>query len=129
MPVRKWKQEFQSAIDSRNAKAKTNHEQTLKEAKEALERFYAEYNEKKAKSVAKNKEHEKQLIATRDDLTTGTVWERAYKQIEQAAAAAKEKKIDDKKSKNPDKTSARDTTRLKQLMASLKNDKKAPGIV
>jgi Clathrin light chain len=45
----------------------------LIEAKEQLDRFYAEYNEKKAKSVKKSKELESQTIAALANTNTN-VW-------------------------------------------------------
>jgi hypothetical protein len=38
---------FDAKVVERDAKAKEKHDRMVVEAKEALERFYAEYNEKK----------------------------------------------------------------------------------
>ncbi len=43
----------------------------MKSAKEALERFYAEYNDKKQKTIARNKETEKGL---KEENPNATVW-------------------------------------------------------
>ncbi|KAL2915634.1 Clathrin light chain [Polyrhizophydium stewartii] len=133
-PIREWRERFNATVADRDARSRDKHEQILAQAKESLERFYAEYSEKKAKSISRNKELEKTLIAARDDSTSGTIWERVVKQIE-TTQAAKDKKDDkkDKKNKGPADASAqkpkgRDTARFKQLLLSLRSDKNAPTV-
>ncbi|KAJ3279285.1 hypothetical protein HK104_001588 [Borealophlyctis nickersoniae] len=149
--IKQWRETFQSTISSRDAASKTKHEATLKSAKEALERFYAEYNDKKEKAIKKNKDVEKSLVAARDDTTSGTVWERVVKQIEtttplstssgSSSSSGKgvvnlnpNKKPDDKSKDAAAKTGAkpggktRDTARMKQVLMSLRRDPKAPGV-
>ncbi|KAJ3274729.1 hypothetical protein HDV01_002251 [Terramyces sp. JEL0728] len=118
-----WQVEFDRKVVERDEMAKDKHGRILNEAKEALDRFYAEYNEKKQKSIARNKELEKNLIAARDDNTSGTVWERVLKQVE-----GSQKKQDKKDDKKKEKVVKADTSRFKQVLVSLKNDKDAPGI-
>ncbi|RKO90348.1 clathrin light chain-domain-containing protein [Blyttiomyces helicus] len=142
--IRAWREDFNATIADRDAKSKKKHAETLQSAKEALERFYAEYNDKKAKSINRNKEQEKALIASRDDTTSGNVWDRVVKQIElssQLSSASssgvgkvnlgKTKPTDDKgkdaKAAKP-QTKVKDTQRMKQLLLSLKKDPKAPGV-
>ncbi|KAI8929000.1 clathrin light chain-domain-containing protein [Entophlyctis helioformis] len=139
-PLREWRERFNAAVAERDARSKGKHDLILQQAKENLERFYAEYSDKKTKSIAKNKELEKTLLAARDDTASGTVWERAVKQIESAQASNKDKKLDDKKDKKDKaagaaggaaagpKAKTRDTARFKQLLFSLRNDKSAPGV-
>ncbi|KAJ3319799.1 hypothetical protein HDV06_005920 [Boothiomyces sp. JEL0866] len=118
-----WQVEFDRKVVERDEMAKDKHGRILNEAKEALDRFYAEYNEKKQKSITRNKELEKNLIAARDDNTSGTVWERVLKQVE-----GSQKKQDKKDDKKKEKAVKADTSRFKQVLVSLKNDKDAPGI-
>ncbi|KAJ3252214.1 hypothetical protein HK103_001781 [Boothiomyces macroporosus] len=118
-----WQVEFDRKVVERDEMAKDKHGRILNEAKEALDRFYAEYNEKKQKAIARNKELEKNLIAQRDDNTSGTVWERVLKQVE-----GSQKKQDKKDDKKKEKVVKADTSRFKQVLVSLKNDKDAPGI-
>ncbi|TPX56337.1 hypothetical protein SpCBS45565_g08430 [Spizellomyces sp. 'palustris'] len=141
--VRQWREDFNARVAERDARSKAKHTETLNAAKESLERFYAEYNDKKTKSINRNKEQEKNTIAERDDTTSGTVWDRVVKQIEmtaQASSASSSKgKVDlkpgrlaDEKSKDA-KTAkpvmkTRDTARMKQLLMSLRKDSKAPGV-
>ncbi|EGF82379.1 hypothetical protein BATDEDRAFT_36601 [Batrachochytrium dendrobatidis JAM81] len=132
--VREWRERFNAVVAERDAKSKDKHDQILQQAKEHLEKLYAEYSEKKAKSISRNKDLEKTLLAARDEATSGTVWDRALKQIDSAQLTSKDKKSDDKKDKKAASANAApkvkgpDTTRFKQLLISLRNDKKAPVI-
>ncbi|KAJ3416087.1 hypothetical protein HDV05_003056 [Chytridiales sp. JEL 0842] len=140
--VRQWRESFAAAIADRDARAATKHENTLRQAKESLERFYADYNDTKNKAIARNKEQEKALVASlEDNAPSGNVWERVVKQIEVSSTPAynvsatklKEKSkggpnADDKKDeKKKAAAKVKDTSRMKSLLISLKTDKKAPG--
>ncbi|KAJ3021395.1 hypothetical protein HKX48_008625 [Thoreauomyces humboldtii] len=72
--IKEWREGFANLVADRDAKSKKKHEDMLNQAKEALERFYADYNEKKNKSISRNKDQEKKAIAEREDTTSGTVW-------------------------------------------------------
>ncbi|KAI8816708.1 clathrin light chain-domain-containing protein [Fimicolochytrium jonesii] len=150
--IREWRASFQALIADRDAKSQSKQQELLRNAKESLERFYAEYNEKKAKSVARNKDQETKAIADRDDTTSGTVWDRVVKQIEQVTQTAsgssttKGKVVDLNKgrltttgadakadkskdaNKNKETVKVRDTARMKQLLMSLRKDPNAPGV-
>ncbi|TPX57574.1 hypothetical protein PhCBS80983_g03738 [Powellomyces hirtus] len=141
--IREWRDRFAALVAERDTRSKQKHEEILANAKDAIERFYAEYNEKKTKSINRNKEQEKRSIAERDDTTSGTVWDRVVKQIEQVTQPnsttstkgkvdlTKGRLTDDKgKEKKEIKPTAktRDTARMKQLLMSLRKDPKAPGV-
>lgn len=72
--IKQWREEFSARIAERDARSKAKTEELLNNAKDAIERFYAEYNDKKNKAINRNKEQEKRAIAERDDVTSGTVW-------------------------------------------------------
>jgi Clathrin light chain len=59
---RAWKESFEQTVQERDIKSKHKKEETLANAKNALERFYAEYNDKKQKTIARNKEMEKKVV-------------------------------------------------------------------
>ncbi|KAJ3088750.1 hypothetical protein HK102_008023 [Quaeritorhiza haematococci] len=145
--IREWRERFEALIAERDSKSKEKHEATLKEAKEALERFYADYNDKKSKGIARNRQQEQEVIRDRDDTTSGNVWERAVKHIDTkpAAATSSASKLGkspfvtaasssklgdadkkDEKAKKP-VAKAKDTSRMKEVLLSLKKDNKAPG--
>ncbi|KAJ3238204.1 hypothetical protein HDU78_003637 [Chytriomyces hyalinus] len=136
--VRAWRENFEMAIADRDARSTVKNEETLRSAKESLDRFYAEYNDKKNKTVARNKESEKAALALQES-STGNVWERVVKQIDTSvsssanAAKLKEKikadgsKDDRKRASAAAAPKAKDTSRMKSLLISLKADKSAPG--
>lgn len=64
------------------------------------------------------KSHRRQeaaYLATRNDTTSGTVWDRVTREVDLSNPKANR--------------NTRDTTRLKQLMLDLKKDPKAPGTI
>ena len=69
-----WQQRFDSLVQERDQKEQDKHDRVLKEAKQVLDKFYAEYNEKKEKAIQKNKELEKSLISQRNQKLQGNVW-------------------------------------------------------
>lgn len=56
--IRMWRAEFEQTIQDRDSKSETKHSETRKTAKEQLEKFYAEYNDKKEKTAKKLKDAE-----------------------------------------------------------------------
>ena len=74
-----WRARFNQAIDARDAKSKEKHGKIIQEAKEALEKFYAEYNQKKERGIARNKELEKKEA---EEDPNASIWEKAYKMVE-----------------------------------------------
>ncbi|KAJ3220976.1 hypothetical protein HK099_003845 [Clydaea vesicula] len=131
-----WRIEFEETIQARDSKSKARRDNTLKEAKESLERFYAEYNDKKEKNLARNKSLEKNA-----EPESTNVWERIVQNIDvktsTAALSSRDQKLKDKlqgKEKKTDEkkkapaTKGKDRERMKQLLISLKKDPKAPGV-
>ncbi|KAI9342474.1 clathrin light chain-domain-containing protein [Zopfochytrium polystomum] len=145
--VKVWREKFANAVADRDSRSATKHEEILRQAKESLERFYADYNDQKNRSIARNKESEKATIAARDAPGTGNIWERVVKQVDLNAGSslgnnpARDSKLAGKLSKAGDLSSSdkkddkakksairsKDTSRMKSLLLSLKNDKAAPG--
>ncbi|KAJ3129892.1 hypothetical protein HK098_007646 [Nowakowskiella sp. JEL0407] len=134
--IRKWKEEFQNIIAERDAKSEEKHQKIIAEAKDALERFYADYNDKKSKGIAKNRDLAKEPQAASSP--TGNVWTAISKQIESASAPStnsaalkkgstnpvKSGSVDDKKAAAP---KGKDLSRFKEVLGSLKQDPNAPG--
>ncbi len=75
---RAWRDDFKALIADRDAVSKTKHAALVKAAKDSLERFYAEYNEKKGRLMARNKESERVLKEKDGEgpgaASTATVW-------------------------------------------------------
>jgi len=51
-----FKENFKAVIADRDDKSKSKHDLILKNAKNSIEKFYAEYNDKKTKNIQRNKE-------------------------------------------------------------------------
>ena len=51
-----FKENFKATVLERDEKSKSKHDLILKTAKNSIEKFYAEYNDKKAKNITRNKE-------------------------------------------------------------------------
>ncbi|KAJ3063591.1 Intraflagellar transport protein 56 [Podochytrium sp. JEL0797] len=141
--VRQWRDAFDMAIADRDAASHEKDAETARLAKESLDRFYAEYNDKKNKTIQRNKDSEKTLLE-KQDAVSGTVWERVVKQIDltassNSAATKLKEKIAAKDDKKPNQQQSRataaaaapkakDTSRMKSLLISLKADKNAPAV-
>ncbi|KAI8615666.1 clathrin light chain [Chytriomyces sp. MP71] len=132
--VRAWRDNFELTIADRDARSAAKNEETVRAARESLDRFYAEYNDKKNKTIARNKENEKTALALQES-NSGGIWEQVVKQIDTSAkdAKLKEKLKSDGKDEGKKKIAAaagpkaKDTSRMKSLLISLKADKAAPG--
>ncbi|RKP02358.1 hypothetical protein CXG81DRAFT_17953 [Caulochytrium protostelioides] len=152
--IERWRTAFEARVAERDAAAAEKHARRLADAQAALDAFYAEYNAKKAKTVAKNKETERAAAAAREAETSGqdggNVWEGAVKLIESvgttAAAAsaggkagAKAKGLTSPSSAagtpsgaRPSTATApktsRDTQRFRSMLYALRKDPNAPGV-
>jgi len=51
-----FKEHFKTLIAERDQKSKSKHDLILKNAKNSIEKFYAEYNDKKSKNIQRNKD-------------------------------------------------------------------------
>jgi hypothetical protein len=66
-----WQVEFDKIVQERDTKAKEKHERILKDAQDSLDKFYAEYNQRKSKAIQRNKELENQSSQKE---VSGNVW-------------------------------------------------------
>ncbi|GES85270.1 clathrin light chain [Rhizophagus clarus] len=114
--IRQWKERQREIIAQRDEASETKKRETLSIARDAIDKFYEEYNEKKARTHEQNKQDEETFLRERDDLTSGTSWERICKQVDLSTA----------QSKSTNKH-VKDVSRFKELLLSLKKDEKAPG--
>ncbi|RUS24222.1 clathrin light chain, partial [Jimgerdemannia flammicorona] len=110
-----WRERQQRVIAERDADSEQRRLETVARAREAIDKFYDEYNEKKQKNIEENRRHESAYLATRNDTTSGTVWDRVTREVDLSNPKANR--------------NVRDTARLKQLMLDLKKDSKAPGTI
>ena len=120
-----WQSTFTAAIADHASLSASKHERILADATSSLEKFYAEYNVKKAKGISKSKEAEDLVKTTLAG--GGNVWESVLKQIELAPKAKLDAKEKAKAEKGKVSVKA-ETARFKQVLQSLRNDPNAPGL-
>ncbi|CAJ0642240.1 5824_t:CDS:2, partial [Entrophospora sp. SA101] len=104
--IKHWREEQREVIARRDEESEEKKQETINKAREDIDKFYDEYNEKKARSHEENK----------DDITSGTAWGRICKQVDLSTAQSKSG------SKH-----VKDVSRFKELLLSLKRDENAPG--
>ncbi|TIB77771.1 hypothetical protein E3Q22_02865 [Wallemia mellicola] len=76
-PVREWREKRAKEIAERDTEAEKEKDEIKLKAERAIDSFYKDYNERKEKNIAKNKEDEQEFLNKRTDaLASGTTWER-----------------------------------------------------
>jgi len=111
--VREWRTKHAEAIAERDRKSEEKHREQIEQAKQAIDRFYEEYNEKKQKNFAKNRENETAQAA---ENASGTVWEKVAREVDAAAQTLS------KGAKGPSRE------RMRQVLSELRKDPNSPGI-
>ena len=107
-----WREKQQEEIAQRDSRSAERKEEMIRKAEKAIDDFYANYNSKKERQIAKNKEDEQAFTQARDDaLGRGTTWERIADIIE----------LQDSRSKTVAK-STRDLSRMKEVLLNLKRE-------
>jgi len=116
--IQTWRAKQSQEIAEREEKAQGKKEETIAKARNAIDNFYKDYNSKKEKSIAQNKEDEEKFKSTQSDsLAQGTTWERICTLVD----------LTDSRSKTSTK-SKQDLSRFKEVLLSLKREgENAPG--
>ncbi|KAI9339730.1 clathrin light chain [Pilaira anomala] len=112
--VRQWREKQKEIIAERDAISEQKKQETINRAREEIDKFYEEYNDKKQKAIEENREREETTVKNRDDVAASSnVWDRVTREVDTSNA----------------KTGyhTRDVSRMKELMLDLKRDTKAPG--
>ena len=112
--VKDWRERRNLAIQSREEVAAGKKEETEKQAREAIDDFYENYNTKKEKGLNATRKDAEEFLAKRDDTTSGgTSWERIAKLVEVRGG----------------KTggSSEGKEKFRDLLVSLMKDENAPG--
>lgn len=112
--IKEWRERRDLAVNAREEKAAARKQETIKEAQNAIDEFYENYNNKVEKGKTHTQKEADEFLAKREDTTSGgTSWERIGKLVDvgrggkSAAAPGKE--------------------RFRELLGSLAKDEKAPG--
>ncbi|KAH7102202.1 clathrin light chain-domain-containing protein [Auriculariales sp. MPI-PUGE-AT-0066] len=81
--IKQWREQQAAQIRSREEAGKKKRSETINRAEQAIDDFYRDYNEKKAKQIAANKIEEKRYLESlTDGLSQGTTWTRICDTIE-----------------------------------------------
>ncbi|KAJ2351956.1 Clathrin light chain [Coemansia erecta] len=123
-----WQAKHRETIDARDEASRAKHEEIIAEARQAIDKFYEEYNERKDRAIEENRANQEIEVQA---AMRGTVWERVVKQIDMATKAAATSDGEAKQRARPqgvDGQAARDTSRMRDLMQDLRRDPEAPGL-
>ncbi|KAG0216111.1 hypothetical protein BGX31_000695 [Mortierella sp. GBA43] len=115
--VREWREKQAGVIAEKDEKSETKRQQTIVAAHEAIDRFYEDYNQKKERSIADNRNKESEFLTKRDDVSSGTQWERINRHLDSSPAAVAAAL----------RAGRRDTSRMRELLRDLEKDPNAPG--
>ncbi|WFD36660.1 Clathrin light chain [Malassezia cuniculi] len=120
-PLRAWRERQADEIARRDAQAERVRGETISQAEQDIDKFYAEYNAQKEKNIKRNKENEARFQDERTrELAEGTTWTRVTKLLD----------LQNSQSKTIAKLGAgsTDLTRMKELYLSLRREgDTAPG--
>ncbi|GAA5887533.1 hypothetical protein JCM16303_004235 [Sporobolomyces ruberrimus] len=116
--IQTWRAKQAEEIAEREQTAQQKKEETIAKARNAIDNFYKDYNSKKEKSIAQNKEDETAFKSRQtESLAQGTTWERICQLVD----------LQDSRSKTGTK-SKQDLSRFKEVLLSLKREgENAPG--
>jgi|SRR5277367_1498028 len=123
--LRQWRTERDLQIQRREEISQKKKQETIDQAKQAIDDFYENYNNQKEKAIAQTRYHtgltmssetisrkeEQEYLASRDENGGGTAWERISKYVD----------ISEKS------TAGSGPARYRELLLSLKSDSNAPG--
>ena len=114
--IKAWRTKRESEIARRDEISQSKKEATIKEAQQALDDFYDNYNDKKEKNIAQTRREVEEFLESRDDTTAGgTSWERIAKLVDVSGKGPK------------GGASGSGKERFRELLVSLRKDEKAPG--
>lgn len=111
--ITQWRERQAAQIERRDNNSARKKEETVQKARQAIDDFYDNYNNKRDKAIVSIRKEQEEFLAKRDETTSGgTSWERIAKLID----------TKDTKAVRGD----RDVSRMRELLLTLKKDKNAP---
>ncbi|KAJ2451577.1 Clathrin light chain [Coemansia sp. RSA 2336] len=139
-----WSNKQQEIIQERDRASESKHGEIVREAREAIDKFYEEYNERKDRAVEENRASQE---IEAQAANRGSLWERVLKQADMVAkattnassstgvaerhaspapfgAARQQSPQQQQQQQQP----ARDTSRMRELLQDLRRDPNAPGV-
>lgn len=114
--IREWRERRDMAIQHRDEVSSTRKAETVKQAQQAIDDFYDNYNNKKDKTIAQTRKEAEEYLKNREDTTAGgTSWERIAKLVDLSGKGAGGGAQGTGKAK------------FREMLVSLRKDEKAPG--
>jgi hypothetical protein len=111
-----WREKRDADIATRDKISEQKKASTITEAKQQLDDYYDNYNDKKEKRIAETRRAAEEFLNSRDDTTAGgTSWDRIVKLVDLSGKGAKGGAAGSGKE------------RMRELLLSLRKDEKAPG--
>ncbi|GMF08425.1 unnamed protein product [[Candida] boidinii] len=115
--IKEWKERRNLEISKRDEIANRKLNEIKEKAKQNIDDFYENYNNKKDVAINQTKKEEDEFLAKRDSfLERGTVWDRSIELLNL-----------NKNSKSIDPENLRDKTKFKDLLLALKGKENVPG--
>lgn len=114
--IREWRERRDLQVQHRDEVSSERKAKTIEEARQNIDDFYENYNNKKDKEIAKTRKDAEEFLASRDDTTAGgTSWERIAKLVDLSGKGVK------------GGASGSEKQRFREILLSLRKDEKAPG--
>lgn len=114
--IREWRERRDLQIQHRDQVSAERKNKTIEEARQNIDDFYENYNNKKDKEIAKTRREAEEFLQNRDDTTAGgTSWERISKLVDLSGKGVK------------GGASGSEKQRFREILVSLRKDSKAPG--
>lgn len=114
--IREWRERRDLQIQHRDQVSAERKSKTIEEARQNIDDFYENYNNKKEKEIAKTRKEAEEFLQNRDDTTAGgTSWERISKLVDLSGKGVK------------GGASGSEKQRFREILVSLRKDSKAPG--
>ncbi|KAK7193268.1 hypothetical protein DPSP01_008131 [Paraphaeosphaeria sporulosa] len=114
--IREWRERRDLQVQHRDEVSAERKNKTIDEARQNIDDFYENYNNKKDKEVAKTRNEAEEFLANRDDTTAGgTSWERIAKLVDLSGKGVK------------GGASGSEKQRFREILLSLRKDENAPG--
>jgi hypothetical protein len=114
--IKEWRERRDLQIRDRDEKAARRKEEVIQAAREAIDDFYENYNNKKDKQIAQTRREAEEFLASRDDTTAGgTSWDRIAKLVDLSGKGVRGGGAGTEKA------------RFREMLLALRKDEKAPG--
>ncbi|KAI8642480.1 clathrin light chain [Parasitella parasitica] len=114
--VRQWREKQKQLISKRDEEESHKKQEVFNKAREDIDKFYENYNDKKQKAIEENRERENKLLKSREESSASTnIWTSVSREID----------ISNAKAAYP----TRDVSRMKSIILDLRKDQNAPGTI